>query len=285
MLVYLDYDQAELDKQYDPRAWAPDAEAEIDEARRLAEETRARLKGTFDIAYGDGPDEMLDVFPAAGQAGPVRVHFHGGGWLRGRKEGACAGAAMHVDAGAAFVAVNFSKLDAVSLDDIVRQSRAAVAWVYNNIADFGADPDQLFVSGVSSGGQQAAMVVSTDWRERGLPANTVKGAAIASASYDLEPLARTWRNDHMKLDADGVQRLSPIHHLPASDVDLVLAVAEHDSAEIHRQMDNYGDAWAAAGKPVKRMEIAGATHFTMTLELCDPTGPLGAAQLKQMGLA
>jgi hypothetical protein len=78
--------------------------------------------------------------------------------------------------------------------------------------------------------------------------------------------------------------MSPVHHLPVFDADLVLAVAENDSAEIHRQMNVYADAYRAAGKSCTCYEVAGTTHFSINLALADPVAPLGRAQLSQLGL-
>ena len=40
----------------------------------------------------------------------------------------------------------------VHLEELVRQCRAAIAWVYRNADTFGGDRDRIFISGHSSGG-------------------------------------------------------------------------------------------------------------------------------------
>lgn len=283
--IYLDYDAEELGRQYDPRAFSPNGDAELKAVAAASEAARAALDCVADIAYAGHPMARLDLYaPKNAKNAPVRLFYHGGGWLRGAKEAAAFAAPAHVDAGAIFIAVGFPKLDAVSIDELVALSRDAAAWAYRHIAEYGGDPERIYVSGTSSGGHQAAMVLGADWLATGLPADTVKGATIMSASYDLAPMALTWRNDDLKLDDAGVTRLSPIHHLPVADADIVLAVAENDSPELHRQLDAYAAALGAAGKRCACLEVAGASHFSMGLAMADPATPLCRAQLTQMGL-
>ena len=54
------------------------------------------------------------------------------------------------------------------------QVRRAVAWVYKNAASFGGDPNRLYLSGHSSGGHLAGVVLVTDWeKDYGVPKEAV----------------------------------------------------------------------------------------------------------------
>ncbi|GEM_PF-4081312 len=148
--VWLDYDQEALDRQYDQRALVPNADEYIARNARDSAEVRARLDCRLNVAYGPSPDETLDIFPA-GDNTPVIVYVHGGAWTRWSKDENSYQAPVFVDAGAAFVSVNFALAPQVSLDELVRQNRATVKWVYNHALDFGADPGRLYIAGHSSG--------------------------------------------------------------------------------------------------------------------------------------
>src|SRR5262245_29159990 len=78
--VFLDYTQQELDRAYDQRVWAPNADVVIKRYATASEATRSRLRRQADLAYGSTDDETLDVFPAAATAAPVHVFVHGGAW-------------------------------------------------------------------------------------------------------------------------------------------------------------------------------------------------------------
>ena len=76
-------DGASLDRQYNNRALVPDFAEHL--ACWAADSAQARNQPcTLDLAYGAGPSESLDIFPAAGSAkaggAPVLVFLHGGYW-------------------------------------------------------------------------------------------------------------------------------------------------------------------------------------------------------------
>ena len=61
--VFLHYTQAELDRNYDQRAWCPDW---ADYLARYTRESEALRKAISyrTVSYGEGDDEKLDIFPA-----------------------------------------------------------------------------------------------------------------------------------------------------------------------------------------------------------------------------
>ena len=39
----------------------------------------------------------------------------------------------------------------------------AIAWIYNNAASFGGDPERVYIGGHSSGGHLCGVALITDW--------------------------------------------------------------------------------------------------------------------------
>jgi arylformamidase len=152
-LVFLDYDQIELDAAYDQSAYAPLA-AQI-QARRASnsEETRRRLGQPRRESYGPSDVEKLDIFRTTRPNAPVFVFIHGGAWLGGEAKGYHFAAENFVTAGAHYVAVDFIAVEAAHGDIRVmaEQVKRAVAWVYKNAASFGGDPNRIYLCGQSSG--------------------------------------------------------------------------------------------------------------------------------------
>ena len=73
------HDAAWFDAQYNNRARVPEAATAV--LPRWAEASalvRARMTCALDVPYGDGPGEMLDVFPARESDSPILVFIHGG---------------------------------------------------------------------------------------------------------------------------------------------------------------------------------------------------------------
>ena len=88
------------------------------------------------------------------------------------------------------VVANYALCPQVSIDEIVRQMRAAVAWVLTRIDRHGGDPTKVVVGGHSAGAHLTAMCLQTRWKEDyGLPTDDpLAGAVLVSGLYDLEPL-------------------------------------------------------------------------------------------------
>ncbi len=287
MKVYLDYTQEALDRQYEHRHFVPDADAYIAAQKAESERVRAATAGEFDIAYGPGEDERLDIYLAEAAApAPIVVFFHGGRWAMGSKTSNCESAAMYAAAGVHYVSVNFSLLPKVTMDTLIGQCRDAIAWLWANAESFGGDRTRLFVHGKSSGAHIAAMMAVTDWSAAlGLPRDVVKGGLLVSGMYDLEPVRLTFRNEWLKLDQVSAARNSPILHVPEDGCPLIIAAGSLETEEFRRQPRAFAEAWLARGNECRRLELAGRHHFTVNEDMNDPAGVLVAPFLGWMGLA
>ncbi|MGH3147889.1 MAG: alpha/beta hydrolase, partial [Rubrobacter sp.] len=207
--------QEELDAQYNLSMMFPEAAALYEEfCDRESERARSELDHSLDVPFGPTLAEHVDLYPAVENA-PVLIYVHGGFWyLRTSKEFGFV-ARGPVSGGVATVITNYDLCPRVTVDEIVRQTRAAVAWVYKNAASFDGDPGRIHVAGHSAGGHLVAMLLATDWEgEYGLPADIIKGATAISGLYDLAPFPYTFLQPQLQLGWDQVLRNSPILHLP-----------------------------------------------------------------------
>ena len=283
--VFLDYDQAGLDRQYDQRAWAANAAEVINGYAIDSAAVRARLGSPETYDYGDTRAAALDVFRAHRPRAAMQVFIHGGAWRGLSKDDSAFAAETFVRAGAHFIALDFALLPVATLDEMVDQVRSAVAWLYRYAGDLDADPERIFVSGHSSGAHLAATVVTTDWRARfGLPPTVVKGALCVSGIYDLEPVRRGTRNGYVRLDDALVEALSPARHLDKVACPVAVAFGRHESDEFKRQGRDFAAALQRRDSPVQLIEADGANHFEVINTLAKPTGLLGRVALAQMGL-
>jgi len=281
MSVFLDYDQAELDRQYDQRAWAPNAEAIIRRYGESSDKARARLGEPRAHAYGSTPHETLDLYLAGGPA-PLHVFIHGGAWrLLSKRESAFA-AELFVGAGAHFAALDFAPLPVATLAEVALQVRRAVAWCHINADAIGADRRRIYVSGHSSGAHLAALVAVTDWGTFGIDEAVVKGAICASGIYDLRPVRLSARNDYLRLSCKMEEELSPRRHVADLGCDVIIAAGELESDEFKRQAREFA---AAAGSRATFLTGEGLNHFEVAETLADRDGLLGRAALRQMGLS
>ena len=282
--VWLDYTQAELDDQYNQRILVPDANDYMARWGVESERLRGVVNCRLDVAYGPSETERLDIFPAATDIAPVVVYFHGGAWTRWDKANNSFQAVPFTGAGATFVSVDFALVPHVTLDELIRQCRAAVAWVHGNARGFGADPDKLYIAGHSSGGHEVGMLATTDWAEWGLPADAIKGAFAASGIYDLEPVRLSSRNEYLHLDKDATGRNSPIQHIRDAMPPMVIAYGENEQREFRRQSITFAQALRDHGQTVRELDLSGLNHFQVAEQYGDADGSLLRNVFGGMGL-
>ncbi|PIW26618.1 MAG: alpha/beta hydrolase [Rhodospirillales bacterium CG15_BIG_FIL_POST_REV_8_21_14_020_66_15] len=282
--VWRDYDQAELDRQYDQRSIVPDGDDYKADDAKASETARAETDCRIDVAYGGHPDERLDVFPARAPGSPVLVHLHGGGWARGSKSNESFVAPGLVDAGAAAVVVEFSLCPAGTLAGMVDQCRRAVAWVHAHAGEMNAAADRIVISGHSSGSHLAAMMWVTDWAARGLPADVLKGCVVTCGIYELTPVRLSYRNEYLGLDDAAVAQLSPIRRLKPDLPPVALFYGGGELAEFRRQGRDFAQALRDAHLEVAETDIPGLNHFQMGRLLGRPDSPVHRAALRMLGL-
>ncbi|EHP42619.1 lipase [Cupriavidus basilensis OR16] len=254
---------------YNARASVADFEACMREYAALSAQAKARCPGVLDVAYGPGEDDRLDIFPAsAATPAPALIYIHGGYWRSQRKEDAACMAASFTDAGVAVVVLEYTLLPAVTLFDVVRQVRAAVAWLHRHAADYGIDARRLHVCGSSAGAHLAAMLLADGWQQAlALPRDVIKGMVGLSGLYDIRPLCATDVNDWLRLDETQAAALSPALLLPRTGPQLLLAVGELETRAFVHQTLHFHAACAARGLPVRLVPAPGLNHFNIVNEL------------------
>jgi arylformamidase len=285
--VWLDMDQKEIDDAYDQSVWAPN-QPHISKRRAIWSETvRGRLKAER-VAYGPTEIEKVDIYKTKAPNAPIRVFLHGGAWRSGSAKDSAYPAEMFVNAGAHYVAVDFVAVGNAdgNLMTMADQVRRAVAWVYKNAASFGGDPNRIYISGHSSGGHLAGVVMITDWKKDfALPPDLIKGGVLMSGMYDLKPVRLSKRSDYVKFTDEMEQALSTQRHLDKLNAPIVVSHGTLESPEFQRQAREFVAAVKAAGKPVQFIVGEGYNHYEMPETFGNPYGLMGRAALEQMKLA
>jgi arylformamidase len=285
--VWLDMDQAELDAAYDQAKYAPNLPQIVKRYATNSEDVRARLGPPRRYAYGPTPIEALDVYTTKRTNAPINVFIHGGAWRAGLAKDSAYPAELFVHAGAHYVVPDFINVVEANgnLMPMAEQVRRAVAWVYRNAQSFGGDPNRIHVSGHSSGGHLAGVVLVTDWKKDfNLPADTVKGGLCCSGMFDLKPARLSARSAYVKFTDEIEQALSPQRHLDRLTAPVVVAYGTLETPEFQRQSRDFAAAVKAAGKPVQLLVGEGYNHFEIPETLASPYGLLGRAVLAQMNL-
>ena len=274
-----------LEHQYRP--W-PNPQAVTD---RWATESAAYLKQSDfvrNLAYGSKPAERLDILKRADVSNaPVLVFIHGGYWQRLDKDHFAFSLKPYIDAGIVVANVNYTLCPESTLDELVDQVRAACAWVWNNVTDYGGDADRIHVTGHSAGGHLTAMMATTDWTkvDSSLPVDLIKTATPISGCFELEPIRQTSLNDAVRMDADIAERNSPALLAPVPHLPICVAVGGAETDEFHRQSKLLVSAWQSSAQSIEYIEIPGRDHFTIIEEMVNADDELTQALMAQVGVS
>ncbi len=255
----------------------PDIQAAYDKASEAA---LAGLESVTDIPYGPGGvRQTLDFFvPDSGKPAPLVMFIHGGYWHFGSKDGRRFPALPLHAHGIAWVPINYRLIPPYTLDEAVADVRAAVAWIFHHAADYGCDPERIFVAGNSAGGHLVGMLLASDWQSAaGLPDNVVKGGCAVSGVFDLHPLTDTHANEWLQLDALIASRNSPLEHLPDAKTVCIIGCGGAETGAFIQQSKDYAAACRQHGATPTYLEIAGRNHFSVIGEFGETASPLFAA--------
>ena len=279
-------DSAWFEAQYNNRARVPEALQILPRWAEASALARSRMTVLPDLAYGSGPAEMLDLFPARSPDAPVMVFIHGGYWRSLDKSDFSFVAPSFVQAGAMVVVPNYGLCPAVTIEDIALQMCRALAWTYHQAARYGGDPSRIHLVGHSAGGHLAAMLLCTRWHlvAANLPKRLVAGALSLSGLFDLAPLRQApFLQADLRLSEASAQRLSPAY-FPKPRGPLQALVGADESAEFLRQNGLIRQRWGTEAVPVCEA-LPGLNHFTVMHDLVDPAGLAHRHALQLLGLA
>jgi arylformamidase len=277
-------DPAWLDAQYNNRARIADSARIFERWSSASALVRERTSRRLDLRYGDGPNETLDVFPAARADAPVLVFIHGGYWRGFDKADHSFLAASFVADGAMVVVPNYALCPAVTVEDIALQMTRALAWTWRNAALYGGDPRRIVVAGHSAGGHLAAMLLCCDWKAvaRDLPARLVSKALSLSGLFDLETLRKTpYLQGDLRLTPASAKRLSPAL-FPAPRGTLYAVVGADESEEDLRHNALIRQAWGPRTVSVCET-LPGHHHLSILTDFADPQGRTHQLALQLLG--
>jgi acetyl esterase len=226
--------------------------------------------------HGDIPLRLYRGRAArAGEAQPVLVYFHGGGWLFGNIEiydNLCR--ALANSAGCTVISVEYRLAPEHKFPAAVDDCCAAVSWVHANAGTLGIDPSRIALGGDSAGGNLTAVVAMLA-RQAGKPrialqvllyptvdlAMTTESYKQLSTGFNLTGASMTWFRDHYLNDHSEIAdwRASPLHardltNLPPAYV----AVAGCDP--LHDEGVAFADALRRNKVPVTLREFPGQMH-------------------------
>jgi arylformamidase len=285
-LLYRGYDKAELDRQYNNRQRFPHYTQSFKDWQGWSAATRANFVVEPNIAYGAQAAERLDIFPAPRASAPIYVFLHGGYWQSLDKADYSFIAAGMVPNGVMTVVPNFALAPRDAMDEIVRQNRSVIAWLWHHAREFGGDPNRIYVGGHSAGGHLATMLLATLWPEfgLGLPKDLVKGVCAIGGLFDMEPIRLSYLNETLGMTKQVSERNDPVLQRYPIAAPLMLVLGDNESEEYYRQVVAMACRWSKLGYPLEMRLEEGRDHFDVVNDLRLPTADLVQAQLRHFAV-
>ncbi|MGN6547202.1 MAG: alpha/beta hydrolase [Aureliella sp.] len=237
--------------------------------------------------------QVLDIYaPKNAENAPVVFWIHGGGWQTGDKTSVQGKPKAFVDKGFVFVSTNYRLLPNVDMGTIIRDVAKSFGWVHDHIAEYGGDPNRVFVMGHSAGAQLAALLCTDDryLKAEGVSFDVLLGCVpVDGDTYDVpaiietaetrrrvhgQPQAKFGHREKFGNDPEKHRDFSAVTHIKKDKgipPFLILYVASHPDTSA--QAERLGAVLKEAGVPVRLFGAKETDHNKLNDNLGQPDDP------------
>jgi dipeptidyl aminopeptidase/acylaminoacyl peptidase len=206
---------------------------------------------------------VLDIYKPIGKTNtPVIVWFHGGGLTGGTK----AIPKELLDYGYLIVSIEYRLSPKVKAPAYIEDAAAGTAWVFQNIATYGGNTQQIFLSGHSAGGYLDLMIgLENKWLAKyGISTNSIAG---------LLPLSPQVITHYTIRDENGISKYqpliegyAPVYHIKKNTPPIVLITGDREMELLGRYEENayfFRMMKVIENNNVKLFELEGLDHGEM----------------------
>ncbi len=202
---------------------------------------------------------------------PVLLFVHGGGWRSGDIDDYGFFARGLAPEGYVIVLVGYRLGPDGTFPRMLEDTAKGVAWTKNNIAQYGGDPNAIFIAGHSAGAYNVAMLgLDRQWVGReGLDTSDIAGVIGISGPYDFYP----FDSESTKLAFGGAEdgpSTQPVNFARADAPPLLLIQGEKDTVVSPRHAPSLKNVVEKAGGKAETVMFADMDHNAPILATASP---------------
>ena len=228
------------------------------------------LTQTRDITFDRNLDLKLDIYrPKNASNAPVVVFYYGGRWEFGKRtDYRWFGEAL---ARQGFVAIvpDYRKYPQAKFDGFMADAANALAWSFEHAAQYGGNPDALFVMGHSAGAHLAFMLATdAQWMApHQIKPTRLAGAVGLAGPYNFLPLKEDDLIDMFGRTSDEQARTQPINFVDGDEPPMLLLHGSADKTVWPQNTTTLAQAVNAKGGQAEAIIYPGVTHSGILLSV------------------
>jgi arylformamidase len=226
-------------------------------------------------------EQQLDLFLPKGTNWPVFIFVHGGNWDAGDKGLRVGGADVYGNIGRFYAArgigvavINYRLQPAVNWREQVKDVTAATAWVHAHAAEYGGNPNRIFLGGHSAGAQLACHVAL-------LSPSIISGViSVSGAGLDLtdrktyelgaDPAYYSARFGDSGSREVWQREASPVTYITSNAPPFLILYAGGETRALQRQSLRLQEVLESAHVSNHLVVVPGQNHPRMVLTLSRP---------------
>lgn len=216
------------------------------------------------IAYPDGPGSR-----------PAILSVHGGRWRAGnRTDASSIKVQQWAEFGFVAMSIDYRLVGGSPAPAPYVDMRCAIRWLHAHAADYGVDPERVYLIGQSAGGHMVSLAAALGdgpypkaggWDQA---RSDVRAVISVAGAYDLNTLS--WGNLWTPVSGDAVEArrvASPMAQVGATTKPTLVIHSDDDKSVPIQQAVDYVEKLKAAGVPHRFVHFTDRGHMGITEEV------------------
>jgi acetyl esterase/lipase len=243
---------------------------------------REAVREVKDLPYAQGPaadpeKHKLDLYlPKDARNVPMLMWIHGGAWSFGDRAWYGELGRRFAEQGIGVAVISYRLSPKVKHPAHIEDCARAFAWLHEHAAEYGGDPERLFVSGQSAGGHLSALLTLDGryLRDLKVPEGAIKGSIPMSGVYNIPALPQGTKGplaifpESFGSDPRGCRDASPATHVAELCCPMLVITETEDPGPVRLYARLFREAARRAGvKDVRFIDAERRNHFSIVIAL------------------